>query len=309
MLFNIFSGVLNFNSVFQMGRMYCMSAPDRYMRRFLFWEVYLESMGLNFSDFDFAKHMYLYTAEKVYSTRPLIRSLRLCKYDPTVNVSPFIKIYNYSTDRIFPMLLDELFWVQENLDNTMSFRRSCREGICGSCAMNINGVNSLACIYHVGTESASNIIYPLAHLPIIRDLIVSLKHFYNQYKSIHPWVHLGSTERSTVVRQYPEQRGLLDGLYECILCACCSTSCPSYWWNSDNYLGPAILLQALRWIVDSRDISTVDRVSTLNDSFKLYRCHSIMNCAQCCPKGLNPALAIAAIKKLVVSTACSNFVL
>jgi succinate dehydrogenase / fumarate reductase iron-sulfur subunit len=203
------------------------------------------------------------------------------------------------------MLLDELFWVQENLDSTISFRRSCREGICGSCAMNINGLNSLACIYHIGKDSVNNIVYPLAHLPIIRDLVVSLKHFYNQYKSIQPWVHLDSSERR-IVKQYPGQRGLLDGLYECILCACCSTSCPSYWWNSDNYLGPAILLQALRWIIDSRDVKTLDRVSTLNDSFKLYRCHSIMNCAQCCPKGLNPALAIAAIKKLVANTSNLN---
>lgn len=302
-MFTTFSHIINLVS--QVGRMYYTSIPNRYMRRYLFWEVYFESMGLKLPDFDFTKHMYLYTAEKIYTTRPMVRSLRLCKYDPTVHISPFIKVYSYSPDKVFPMLLDELFWIQENLDSALSFRRSCREGICGSCAMNINGTNSLACIYHVGADSASNIVYPLAHLPIIRDLVVSLKHFYNQYKSIQPWVHLNASDRS-VVRQYPGQRGLLDGLYECILCACCSTSCPSYWWNSDNYLGPAILLQALRWIVDSRDIKTVDRVSTLNDSFKLYRCHSIMNCAQCCPKGLNPALAIAAIKKLVVNTARSN---
>lgn len=240
--------------------------------------------------------------------RPLLRSLRFCRYDPTIHLSPFIVVHSYLPYEYFPMLLDELFWIQENLDSTFAFRRSCREGICGSCAMNINGINSLACIHQIKHHSASNIVYPLAHLPIIRDLVVSLKHFYSQYKSIQPWMHLNSSEMHSV-KQYPIQRSLLDGLYECILCACCSTSCPSYWWNSDNYLGPAILLQALRWIVDSRDVRTLDRISTLNDSFKLYRCHSIMNCAQCCPKGLNPALAIAAIKRLVVNTVRLNSML
>lgn len=305
-MFTTFSHIINLVS--QVGRMYYTSIPNRYMRRYLFWEVYFESMGLKLPDFDFTKHMYLYTAEKIYTTRPMVRSLRLCKYDPTVHISPFIKVYSYSPDKVFPMLLDELFWIQENLDNTFAFRRSCREGICGSCAMNINGVNSLACIHHLKHHSTSNIVYPLAHLPIIRDLIVSLKHFYSQYKSIQPWMHLNFSEMHSV-KQYPIQRSLLDGLYECILCACCSTSCPSYWWNSDNYLGPAILLQAFRWIVDSRDVRTLDRISTLNDSFKLYRCHSIMNCAQCCPKGLNPALAIAAIKRLVINTVRLNSML
>lgn len=301
----MFRNLNNFYYNIKLGRMYYSSISDLYKYRHLVWEVYLESMGIKPEDLDFSRQMYLYAAEKMFFTRPLVKSLRFCKYDPTIHVSPFIKVYNYISDRTFPMLLDELLWVQENVDSTISFRRSCREGICGSCAMNINGINTLACIYHTGADSVINIVYPLAHLPMVRDLVVSLKHFYNQYKSIQPWIYLNSAERS-VVRQYPEQRGLLDGLYECILCACCSTSCPSYWWNSDNYLGPAILLQALRWIVDSRDIRTFDRVSTLNDSFKLYRCHSIMNCAQCCPKGLNPALAIGVIKKLVINTVRSN---
>lgn len=224
------------------------------------------------------------------------RSFKICKYDPTISDSPFIKVFNYSTNS-FPMLLDELFFIQSHLDNTLSFRRSCREGICGSCAMNINGSNTLACIYHVDNQRYINIVYPLAHMPILRDLIISLKHFYNQYKSIKPWIDTFIPNRFQ--KQFMHQRGLLDGLYECILCACCSTSCPSYWWNSDNYLGPAILIQSYRWIMDSRDISTLERIYDLNDTFKLYRCHSIMNCTQACPKGLNPALAIANIKKLV----------
>lgn len=224
------------------------------------------------------------------------RSFKICKYDPTIFDSPFIKVFNYSINT-FPMLLDELFFIQTYLDNSLTFRRSCREGICGSCAMNINGSNTLACIYHIDSKKRTNIVYPLAHMPIIRDLVISLKHFYNQYKSVKPWISTILPNRSQ--KQFMHQRGLLDGLYECILCACCSTSCPSYWWNSDSYLGPAILIQSYRWIMDSRDTSTLERIYDLNDTFKLYRCHSIMNCTQACPKGLNPALAITNIKKLV----------
>jgi len=226
----------------------------------------------------------------------LSRSFKICKYDPTINSSPFVKSFTYSGSAA-PMLLDELFYIQEHLDNTLTFRRSCREGICGSCAMNINGSNTLACIYHMDTNYYINIIYPLAHMPIIRDLVISLKHFYNQYASIKPWImNVSSVNRP---KQFMNQRSLLDGLYECILCACCSTSCPSYWWNSESYLGPAILLQSFRWIVDSRDTSTIARIIDLNDTFKLYRCHSIMNCTQACPKGLNPALAISQIKRVI----------
>lgn len=226
----------------------------------------------------------------------LNRSFKICKYDPTMFDSPFVKVFNY-TISTFPMLLDELFFIQTYLDNSLTFRRSCREGICGSCAMNINGSNTLACIYHMDNRKHVNIVYPLAHMPIIRDLIISLKHFYNQYKSVKPWISTVSPNKPQ--KQFMHQRGLLDGLYECILCACCSTSCPSYWWNSDSYLGPAILIQSYRWIMDSRDTSTLGRIYDLNDTFKLYRCHSIMNCTQACPKGLNPALAITNIKKLV----------
>lgn len=230
------------------------------------------------------------------------KSIKLCKYDPTINASPFIITFSYGLIGSFSMLLDELFWVQECSNGYFSFRRSCREGICGSCAMNINGVNSLACLYQLNPVVTTNIVLPLAHMPIVRDLVVSLRHFYSQYQSIEPWVHLSSNAFTDMV-QLEVQRALLDGLYECILCACCSTSCPSYWWNSDSYLGPAILLQALRWIMDSRDTDTLNRLVSLNDTFKLYRCHSILNCTQSCPKGLNPALAISAIKKLISNLA------
>lgn len=227
-----------------------------------------------------------------------IKSLKICRYNPNIHLSPFVVVISYKLNCFFPMLLDELIAVQEHNVHNFSFRRSCREGICGSCAMNINGFNTLACLYQVDPLVHSNIVMPLAHMPIVRDLIVSLRHFYSQYRSIEPWVHL-PTKGMPIVSQLEVQRTLLDGLYECILCACCSTSCPSYWWNSDTYLGPAVLLQALRWIVDSRDNNTFDRLLNLNDTFKLYRCHSILNCTQSCPKGLNPAVAISAIKKLV----------
>lgn len=226
------------------------------------------------------------------------KSLKFCRYDPTIHLSPFIAVLLYTLDSSFSMLLDELIWIQEYSCNSFSFRRSCREGICGSCAMNINGFNSLACLYPVDSLIHTNIVLPLAHMPILRDLIVSLRHFYAQYRSIEPWIHL-SVNQEFSISQLEIQRTLLDGLYECILCACCSTSCPSYWWNSETYLGPAILLQALRWIIDSRDNNTLDRLLNLNDTFKLYRCHSILNCSQSCPKGLNPAVAISSIKKLV----------
>lgn len=232
------------------------------------------------------------------SNKYYFKSLKLCKYDPTINTSPLIITFYYQLTYTFPMLLDELFWVQECTNGYFAFRRSCREGICGSCAMNINGVNSLACLYQLSPKISTNVVLPLAHMPIVRDLIVSLRHFYLQYQSIEPWVHVPFNKSSDMV-QLEVQRALLDGLYECILCACCSTSCPSYWWNSDSYLGPAILLQALRWIMDSRDAGTLSRLTSLNDTFKLYRCHSILNCTHSCPKGLNPALAISAIKKLI----------
>ena len=193
------------------------------------------------------------------------------------------------------MVLDGLIHIKNNVDKTLGFRRSCREGICGSCAMNINGKNSLACLTPIQEK---NTIYPLPHMPIIKDLIPDMTHFYKQYKDIKPW--LQNSNKSGVQNiQTIEERKKLDGMYECILCACCSTSCPSYWWNSDQYLGPAVLMQAYRWIEDSRDEKQEERINYVNDAMKLYRCKTIMNCSNTCPKGLNPGQAIGKLKKKV----------
>jgi len=196
-----------------------------------------------------------------------------------------------------PMVLDALIKIKEDNDSTLAFRRSCREGICGSCAMNINGKNKLACL----TPLEENIsIYPLPHMPIIKDLICDMTNFYKQYKEIKPWLHnkdIKIGEQQFI--QSKNDRAKLDGMYECILCACCSTSCPSYWWNSDQYLGPAVLMQAYRWIEDSRDDNTIERMKYVDDAMKLYRCKSIMNCSNTCPKGLNPGKAIGELKKKI----------
>ena len=196
------------------------------------------------------------------------------------------------------MLLDAIIYIKNKVDPTLTFRRSCAEGICGSCSMNINGTNGLACLTPLD-ETEYN-IFPLPHMKVVKDLVVDLKNFFAQYKSIKPYIV--NDDKPVKERiQSPEDRKKLDGLYECILCACCSTSCPSYWWNGDKFLGPAILLQAYRWIIDSRDNAKKERLSDLADKFKLYRCHTIMNCTKTCPKGLNPAKAIAEIKKLQVT--------
>ncbi|MEO5830259.1 MAG: succinate dehydrogenase iron-sulfur subunit, partial [Rhodanobacter sp.] len=185
-------------------------------------------------------------------------------------------------------------------DPTLTFRRSCREGICGSCAMNIDGSNTLACTKGCDEVKGEVRVFPLPHMPVVKDLVPDMTHFYAQYASIEPWLKADTPAPTRERLQSEAERAKLDGLYECILCACCSTSCPSYWWNGDKYLGPAILLQAYRWIVDSRDEATGERLDDLEDPFKLYRCHTIMNCTRTCPKGLNPAKAIAEIKKLMV---------
>jgi succinate dehydrogenase / fumarate reductase iron-sulfur subunit len=187
------------------------------------------------------------------------------------------------------------------MDSTLAFRRSCREGVCGSCAMNIGGRNTLACTHGWEEVPGKEIqIAPLPHQPVIKDLVPDLTLFYAQYASIEPWLHTTTPQPQGEWKQSEEDRAKLDGLYECILCACCTTSCPSYWWNGEKYLGPATLLQARRWLVDSRDEATGERLDALEDPFKLYRCHTIMNCAQVCPKGLNPAKAIAEIKAMLV---------
>merc|ERR1719415_433251 len=201
------------------------------------------------------------------------------------------------------MVLDALIKIKNEMDPTLTFRRSCREGICGSCAMNIGGVNTLACISKIDTNAKVTKIYPLPHMYVIKDLVPDMNNFYAQYKSIEPYLKKRDLKEEdmgkTAYHQTPEQRKLLDGMYECILCACCSTSCPSYWWNADSYLGPAVLMQAYRWIQDSRDDMRQERLEALDDAFKLYRCHTIMNCSKTCPKHLNPGKAIGEIKKAI----------
>jgi len=201
-----------------------------------------------------------------------------------------------------PMVLDALIKIKDELDTTLTFRRSCREGICGSCAMNIDGVNTLACTMPIEDVKGDVKITPLPHMQVVKDLVPDLNQVYAQLRSIEPWMKADTPAPTKGERlQSIEERNELDGLYECILCFCCTTSCPSYWWNGDKYLGPAVLLQAYRWIADSRDEATGERLDQLEDPFKLYRCHTIMNCTKSCPKGLNPAKAIAEIKKLMVS--------
>lgn len=231
-----------------------------------------------------------------------IKKFIVYRYDPDSDKTPYLNTYEVDVDDCGPMVLDALIKIKNEMDPTLAFRRSCREGICGSCSMNIDGSNTLSCIQHIKNHSDTIKIYPLPHMPVIKDLVPDLTHFYAQYASVKPWLRAQTAVASDTERlQSKEDRAKLEGLEECILCACCSTSCPSYWWNSDRYLGPATLLQAYRWIVDSRDESTGERLDELEDPFKLFRCHTIMNCAKTCPKGLNPAKAIAEIKKLLAA--------
>jgi succinate dehydrogenase / fumarate reductase iron-sulfur subunit len=230
------------------------------------------------------------------------KTFRVYRWEPDSGENPRLDSYEINLDNCGPMVLDAIIYIKNEIDSTLTFRRSCREGICGSCAMNIGGTNTLACTKAINEFDGDVAIYPLPHMPVIKDLVPDLTHFYAQYASIKPWMQTQSALPPDAERlQSKEEREKLDGLYECILCACCSTSCPSYWWNSDRYLGPAILLQAYRWIIDSRDEYTGERLDDLEDPFRLYRCHTIMNCTNTCPKGLNPAKAIAEIKKLMVS--------
>jgi succinate dehydrogenase / fumarate reductase iron-sulfur subunit len=229
-----------------------------------------------------------------------VREFRIYRWNPDDDANPAMDTYFVDTDDCGPMVLDALLWIKNNIDPTLTLRRSCREGICGSCAMNIGGMNTLACTKGMADFNGVISIYPLPHMPVVKDLVPDLTNFYAQHRFIEPWLKTVSPEPAQEWKQSHEDREKLDGLYECILCACCSTSCPSYWWNSDRYLGPAALLQAWRWIEDSRDEATGERLDALEDPFRLYRCHTIMNCAQSCPKGLNPAKAIAGIKKKMV---------
>ncbi len=230
-----------------------------------------------------------------------VRVFKVYRWNPDEPSNPRTDTYEVDMDTCGPMVLDALIKIKNEIDPTLTFRRSCREGICGSCAMNIDGTNTLACTKAIDECGKKDVpIYPLPHMPVIKDLVPDLSHFYAQYASIRPWLRTQSAAPAKERLQSKEDRAKLDGLYECILCACCSTSCPSYWWNGERYLGPAILLQAYRWIIDSRDEDTGARLDELEDPFKLYRCHTIMNCARTCPKGLNPARAIGEIKKLML---------
>ncbi|MEM7467749.1 MAG: succinate dehydrogenase iron-sulfur subunit [Pseudomonadota bacterium] len=229
------------------------------------------------------------------------RTVRIYRWNPDSGDKPSVDSYVIDTDKCGPMVLDAIIYIKNEIDSTLTFRRSCREGICGSCAMNIDGTNTLACTKSLKDIDGEVKIYPLPHMPVSKDLVPDLSHFYAQYASIKPWMQAQTPPPPDKERlQSVDEREKIDGLYECILCACCSTSCPSYWWNSDRYLGPAILLQAYRWIIDSRDEATGERLDDLEDPFRLYRCHTIMNCAKTCPKGLNPGKAIAEIKKMMV---------
>ncbi len=226
-----------------------------------------------------------------------LRTFKIYRWDPEQGGNPRLDTYYVDMDNCGPMVLDALIKIKNEIDPTLTFRRSCREGICGSCSMNIDSSNTLACLKPIADVDGDVGIYPLPHLPVVKDLVPDLSHIYAQYTAIQPWIKADTPPPPSRERkQSPEERAELDGLWECILCFCCQTSCPSYWWNSERYLGPAILLQATRWILDSRDEATGERLDQLDDPFRLFRCHTIMNCTATCPKGLNPGQAIAKLK-------------
>jgi len=230
-----------------------------------------------------------------------VRTFLVYRYDPDSGASPRMDSYEVDLDKCGPMVLDALIRIKNETDPTLTFRRSCREGICGSCAMNIDGVNTLACTLAIDEVKGDVKIYPLPHTRVVKDLVPDLTGFYAQYASIQPWLKTRTPAPPDRERlQTKEDQQKIDDPSACILCACCSTSCPSYWWNSDRYLGPAILLQAYRWLVDTRDEAAGERLDDLEDPFRLYRCHTILNCTSACPKGLNPAKAIAETKKLLM---------
>ena len=232
------------------------------------------------------------------------KAFKIYRYDPDTKDNPRLDTYEIDLGKCGPMILDALIYIKNNVDPSLTFRRSCREGVCGSCSMNIDGTNTLACTKNINDVSGEVKIYPLPHMKVIKDLVPDLSIAYKQLESIKPWLQKENSNlkpQKEESKQSSQQRSQLDGLWECVLCFCCTTSCPSYWWNSEKYLGPAVLLQAARWINDSRDSKKNERLKELDDSLKLYRCHSIMNCTRSCPKGLNPAKAIAEIKKDIVT--------
>jgi len=234
------------------------------------------------------------------------KTFAIYRWDPEKpGDKPRMEEYKVDLNNCGPMVLDALIKIKNEMDPSLTFRRSCREGICGSCAMNIGGVNTLACLSKIDANDKKTKIYPLPHMYVVKDLVPDMNNFYQQYRSIQPWLQAEEVKSEVPQQnlQSVDDRAKLDGLYECILCACCSTSCPSYWWNGDKYLGPAVLMQAYRWIIDSRDEQQAARLDKLRDPFSVYRCHTIMNCTKTCPKGLNPGKAIAEIKKLLAGIA------
>jgi succinate dehydrogenase / fumarate reductase, iron-sulfur subunit len=228
------------------------------------------------------------------------KTFKVYRWRPEDGENPRLDTYEVDLDACGPMVLDALIKIKNEIDPTLTFRRSCREGVCGSCAMNVDGSNTLACTKAIDDINGPIAVYPLPAMSVIKDLVPDMTHFYAQYASIEPWLQTKTPTPEKEWKQSPEDRQKLDGLYECILCACCSTSCPSYWWNQERYLGPAVLLQSYRWLADSRDEAKGERLDNLEDPFRLYRCHTIMNCASTCPKGLNPAQAIGEIKQMMV---------
>ena len=230
-----------------------------------------------------------------------IRIINVYRWSGVEGEPPQIDRFEIDVAKAGTMVLDILNKIKSEVDTSLTYRKSCREGVCGSCAMNMGGKNGLACTTPHAEIDGDIDIYPLPHLKVKRDLIGDLDGLYKQYQSIEPWLKNNSTKQTTEIYQSKEDRAKLDGAYECIMCACCSTSCPSYWWNGDKYLGPAVLLQAYRWIIDSRDEERKARLKKVSDELKLYRCHTILNCTNACPKGLNPAKAIAEIKKMLAT--------
>lgn len=229
-----------------------------------------------------------------------VKTFVVYRYNPDTGDSPRLDTFEVDLDDCGPMVLDALLWIKNRVDSTLTFRRSCREGICGSCAMNIDGTNWLACTRAMDDLGTPATIYPLANMRIIKDLVPDTTHLFAQYSMIEPWLKSKTAAPERERLQSPEERRQIDGSYECILCFCCTSGCPSHWWNGDRFLGPAVLLQAWRWLADSRDEATGERLDELEDPFRLYRCHTILNCTRTCPKGLNPGKAIGEIKKKMI---------
>jgi succinate dehydrogenase / fumarate reductase, iron-sulfur subunit len=231
-----------------------------------------------------------------------IKKINIYRWDPDKNENPKIDTFEVDLSKCGNKVLDILNKIKNEIDPSLTYRRSCAHGVCGSCAMNVDGINTLSCMKSHREINGEINIYPLPHLKVIKDLVADLSTLYRQYESIEPWLKNKEKKlRSTEISQTKENRKKLDGLYECIMCACCSTSCPSYWWNEEKYLGPAVLLQAYRWIIDSRDEERKERLKAVASKLKLYGCHTIMNCTNSCPKGLNPAKAISSLKKMLAT--------